>query len=220
MAKFPYPEIETKNYSGQRFYILPDNKAFPSITTVLGITAPPEKTKALENWRQSLGVVEADKRSKAAADRGTAVHLMLEQYLKGEPVDTTGSTPDDCQIFNSLKMKLRGINEIWGQEVALYSDLLEVAGRCDFIGVYKGKPCIVDFKTSTNHKDRNKIDDYYMQMAFYGAAHNEMYGTDIQDGVILMGCANGLPLEFKVKLSDYIDPLFDRVQNYYKKFAA
>lgn len=218
--KFPYPDMITQSYTGQRFYITPDGRAFPSITTVLGITMPPEKAKALNDWRTSLGAVEADKRSNAAATRGTNVHLMIEQFLKGETVNAPGSSPDDIQVFNSLKLKLKGINEIWGQEVALYSDTLELAGRCDFVGVYKNKECIVDFKTSNNHKDKNKIDDYYMQMTFYALGHNEMFGTNIQDGVILMGCSNGLPLEFKVDLSKYVNPLCDRVENYYKKFAA
>ena len=204
---------------GQRFYITPEGNAYPSITTLLGITMRPEKAKALNDWRNALGSVEADRRGKAAADRGTAVHLMVEQFLNGEDVDKSSATPDDIQIFNSLRLKFKEINEIWGQEVALFSDTLELAGRCDFIGVYKGVESIIDFKTSNNHKERDKIEDYYLQMTFYGLAHNEMFGTNINHGVILMGCSNGLPLEFKVDLRLYVDKLCDRIDEYYAKFA-
>ncbi len=218
--KFPYPELITQSLTGQRFYITPEGNAYPSITTMLGITMRPEKVKALNDWRTALGGAEADRQSNAAATRGTNVHRMIEEFLNGDKVDQSNVSPDDIQIFNSLRLKFKNINEIWGQEVALYSNMLEIAGRCDFIGVYKNKDCIIDFKTSNNHKDKNKIDDYYMQMTFYGLAHNEMFGTNINDGVILMGCSNGLPLEFKVDLRQYVDPLCDRIDAYYKKFAA
>lgn len=217
--KFDYPKLSVTNFLNQRFYITPEGNAYPSITTMLGITMRPEKKESLENWRTSLGAVEADRRTNAAANRGTNVHTMLEQFLNGEKINVPNAAPDDIQIFNSLKLKLKGINEIWGQEVALYSDLLAIAGRCDFVGVFKGVDSIIDFKTSNGHKDKNKIDDYYMQMTFYALSHNEMFGTNINNGVILMGCSNGLPLEFRIDLRDYVQPLCDRIDDYYKKFA-
>jgi genome maintenance exonuclease 1 len=87
---------------------------------------------------------------------------------------------------------------VWGQECALYSPSLEVAGRCDLVGKYKGIPVIVDFKTAGRVKGHKDIGDYKLQLAFYACAHNEMFGTNIRDGVILMVAQTGFPMEFNV----------------------
>jgi len=80
--KFPYPDLSTETYNNQRWYVTPTG-AYPSITTILGTTAPPEKVASLQNWRTSLGAAKADEVSKKATDHGTNVHLLAERYLKG-----------------------------------------------------------------------------------------------------------------------------------------
>lgn len=214
---FTYPELSTVSHNG-RWYDTP-KAYYPSITTVLGQTAPPEKVASLERWRESLGHAEADRVSKAATDRGTNVHLLAERFLKGEevdaPIDGEPVPPADLASFRALKLKLKSIDEVWGQEVALYSDSLEVAGRCDLIGVYKGTPCIVDFKTSSRIKSRADIADYELQLAFYARAHNEMFGTDINTGIILMVADSAFPMEFTVDLLEQYDKLEARVEKFW-----
>lgn len=207
--KFNYPELHTVEHDGKRWYDTPAG-FYPSITTILGTTASEEKKTALKNWQDSLGSQAAVK-TKAAAGRGTNVHLMCERFLKNEEIDQGEKfCQADVDSFNALKMKLRGIDEIWGQEVALYSKDVELAGRCDLICVYKGLPAIVDFKTSTRIRTHESIGDYKVQIAFYGHAHNEMFGTDIQEGAILMVAETGFPMEFKVKLADHMPELRER----------
>jgi len=46
----------------------------------------------------------------------------------------------------------------------------------------------MDFKQTNKPKKREWIDDYFLQLAAYAAAHNETHGTQINDGVILMAC--------------------------------
>ena len=216
--KFDYPDISTVSHSGQRWYDCP-NGFYPSITTILGNTEPPEKVASLQNWKDSLGHVKAAEVSKKATDHGTNVHLLAERYLKKEQVDATINgqpvpTPD-MAAFNALKLKLNKIDEIWGQEVALYSETIEVAGRCDLVGMYKGIPCIVDFKTSSRVKQRKDIEAYELQLAFYGIAHNEMFGTDINTGIILMVAETGFPMEFSVVLADQYEKLAQRVEKFW-----
>jgi genome maintenance exonuclease 1 len=219
--KFDYPEMETVPFNNMRFYSAPNGRYYPSITTVLGGTASEEKVQALKKWEMSLGVSVAKQKTQDAANRGTAVHLLAERYLKKENLIKDGETfsPEDVSSFNALKLKLNKIEEVWGQEVALYSNALELAGRCDVIGVYKGKPVIIDFKTSTKIKNDQQIEDYKLQLAAYALMHNEMFGTDIADGVILMTSDGGFPQEFSVKLLDYIDPLVKRVDAFYAKLS-
>lgn len=216
MNQFDYKDVTTVDYNNQRWYSIADGIAYPSITTVLGKTMPAEKKKALDNWRNMLGPIKADKKMKDACDRGTNVHAMLEQFLKGEEVSTKGIPPENIQVFNSVKLRLKGITGIYGQEMALWSDVLQCAGRCDLAGLWKGEEAIIDFKTSGRSKEEKEIEDYWIQCTFYAMAHNELYGTNIEKGVIIMGVANGLPQVFEKDLIPYVGKLVERIDNFYK----
>jgi ATP-dependent exoDNAse (exonuclease V) beta subunit len=218
--KFDYPELMTETVNGMRIYITPQGGAYPSITTVLGKTMPEEKVKALANWANAIGQLNAKKKTQDAADRGTAVHTLIERFLNGEEEFSSSEfSAEALNMFNALKVKLKKIDEIWCQEVGLYSDLLALAGRVDCIGVYKGEEAIIDFKTSSRLKSQEDIEDYRFQLCAYALMHNEMFGTNINKGVILMTSAAGFPQEFHVDLMPYVDRLFDRVQDFYKKMA-
>lgn len=218
---FDYQDLSTTTFNGGRWYQTPGSKFYPSITTILGGSMPVEKEKALTGWRNSLGAEKADRITKAAADRGTAVHLMIERHLKGEDVfahvNGKSFAPEDVNSFTALKGKLKNIEKVWCQEAALYSDTLEIAGRVDCIGIYKGKPCIIDFKTSTRVKADKDIEDYKLQLTAYAAMHNEMFDTNIDHGVILMVADVGFPLEFNVELNKYFDALCLRIDQFYEK---
>jgi genome maintenance exonuclease 1 len=215
---FPYVEYETTNELGMRWYSTPIG-ALPSITTVLGITEAPEKKRSLEQWRKSLGEKSAAQKSLEATQHGTMVHTLVERYLKDQevfaPVDGQSIPQDDRNAFNSLKLKLNLINEIWGQEKALYSDQVQVAGRFDCAGEYKGVPSIIDFKTAARIKNRDDVADYEIQLAFYAMAHNERFGTDIKQGVILMAAAKGFPLEFIVDVESKFSELRERAARFW-----
>ena len=201
------------------------NGSYPSITTILGTTAPPDKVASLQNWRNSLGHAKADAVSKKATDHGTNVHLLAERYLKKEnvssPINGQPVPQTDMAAFNALKLKLDKIDEIWGQEVPLYSTSYEVAGRCDLVGKYKGVPVIVDFKTASRVKSRKDIHDYELQLLFYATAHNEMFGTNIEQGIILMVADSGFPQEFKIVFTDELKAeLRQRVDKYWASVLA
>ena len=221
MLKFEYKNFETVERNMMRFYDI-NGKLMPSITTVLGKTVSTEKRKSLENWRTSLGKTEADKRTQEAANRGTKLHLLAERYLKKEELvrPNENITQKDLGIFNGLKLKLNNIKEIWGQEFVVYSDILEVAGRCDLAGIYNKSQAIIDFKTTTRLKNRTEIEDYFLQATFYALAHNETYGTDIDTLVILMVNEMGFPIEFIEKITENrIITLAGRIDECYSKIS-
>jgi len=60
------------------------------------------------------------------------------------------------------------------------------AGTTDLVGEYNGKPAIMDFKQSNKPKNDERVQDYCIQLAAYAEAHNAVYNTDINTGVILM----------------------------------
>lgn len=211
---FDYQDLESGEYEGLRLYTTPKGIFYPSVTTVFGRTASKEKLEALAKWREAVG----EEKANSAAIHGTNVHLLIEMFLKKEPLPTENINTEDIGAFNSLKGKLKNITEIWCQEQALYSDLLEIAGRTDLIGCYKGVPSVVDFKTSSKIKTDADIEEYKMQLCAYAVMHNELYGTDIQQGVILMSSEKGFPQEFVVKnVFEYLDKLTNRINEFYER---
>jgi genome maintenance exonuclease 1 len=87
----------------------------------------------------------------------------------------------------------KDITEIWGSEVHLYNPG-KYAGTTDMVGVYKGRPTIIDFKQTNRPKKREWVQDYLMQLAAYAAAHNAMFDTEIEQGVVLM-CSRDLTFQ-------------------------
>lgn len=215
---FDYKDCDTVNVDGKRVYAIAGDRYYPSITTILGQSLPMEKQNVLNAWRARVGNKEADRISKAACDRGTNTHLMLERYLRNEDPRIEEFPQEHSAMFKSLRLELRNINRVYGQEVVLYSDVLGVAGRCDLVAEYKGEIAIVDYKTSSRVKSADEIGDYWLQCAFYATAHNEMFGTDIKKMVIMMGVENKLPMIFrKVIDDDLLLKLAERTTEFYSK---
>jgi hypothetical protein len=221
LNRYAYPDIDTITLGGKRFYALTPELAYPSITSILGQTQPPETAQWIDAWKKRVGNDKAEQVRNAAGQRGTNVHLMLERHVRGEDIGASQFPPEHVKIFHSLKASLVRITKVVGQEVALFSAAFEVAGRCDMIAEYDGELCIVDYKTSTRVKSEADIGDYWLQCAFYALAHNEMYGTNIEKMVILMGVENKLPLTFKKRITDdLIIELATRVGTFYDKLEA
>lgn len=207
--------VELKTIEGPkgRFYITPTGEKYPSITTILGTGDKPW----LKDWRQSLGEAKADKEMKRAADRGSAVHLMIERFLNNEENPTREQKMDHITEFNSVRLHLKNVNNILTQESALWSDTLKVAGRVDCVGEFRNKLCIIDFKTSTNSKDDSKIQDYWLQVTAYAIMFQERYGVQIDNAAIIMSVERGVPLVFTKPIEPFIEPLVQRINTYHSK---
>lgn len=207
--------VELKVIQGPqgRFYVTPDGEKYPSVTTVLGDQEKPW----LNDWRQSLGEQKANRETKRAADRGEAVHLMIERHLQNDEDPTKDQDYKHVAEFNSVKLNLKKIDNILCQETALYSDVLKLAGRVDCIADYGGVLSVIDFKTSTNSKHENMVQDYFLQGAAYATMFHEMYDIQIDQVVVIMSVEKGLPMVFKKQVDDYLAPLCERINTYYTK---
>lgn len=206
-----FPDLVVKQKSTGRFYVTPDGNEYPSITTVLGYKEKPYLT----DWRNMLGKDKAQKETERCAERGTAVHELIEHYLNNKQDFTRGYKPEYVRGFNQLKLCLNRINNIRSQEIALWSDQLKLAGRVDCIGEYNGKLAIIDFKTSNNNKTPDNIEDYFIQCTAYAIMWFELTNEPIEDIVILMYVEKGmLPLVFQEKIDKYIQPLLNRITEY------
>lgn len=218
--RYSYPKLEMVTVSGSRWYRTPNGDIYPSLTNLLGRTMSEEKQATLNGWRMRVGSDKAAQVSKEATTFGEGVHTMIERYMRGQdleaPIMGKKPAPETINAFRALKMRLNKIDEVWGIEVSLFSDILCFAGRCDCVGVYKGKPCIIDYKTSKRVRTDKEIEDYKAQLTGYAIAHNEMHGTEIWNGVILMVTRDGFPAEYNINLLEQVDLLADRVDRFYE----
>jgi genome maintenance exonuclease 1 len=187
--RYNYEPINRTTVDGKRHYCTPDGQKVPSVTTILDRTKSRESREALERWKRSVGEERAKQITTEAANRGTRMHTYLEHYVKtGEMKDLPGNPFAQPSWFMAAQVILEGfveINEIWGVEVPVYYSGL-YAGTTDSVGIHGGEPAIMDYKQTNKLKKREYISDYFIQLAAYAQAHNNMHGTDIKKGVILM----------------------------------
>ena len=206
--KYVYPSSTRASIKGLRHYSLTGDihgQRLPSVTTVLGQTQSKDKESSLQRWRDKVGVEEARRITQEAAARGTAMHLYLEKYCLGEGyLDLT----DVGNVAKHMAEKIvdRGIDnrltEIYGNEATLYYPGL-YAGSVDLVGQHDGSMAIIDFKQTNKPKQREWIGDYFLQMAAYGMAHDAVYGTTIEKGVILMCSKDLYYQEFTIEGEEY-----------------
>ena len=205
------PELEVETAPTGRTYKTPDGKKYPSVTTVLG-----EESKAgILAWRKRVGEEEANKVSFQASSRGTSVHTLAENYINNDPEWSKGAMPTSIYAFNQIKSILDArMNNVYAQEVPLYSDKLEVAGRVDLIAEWDKDLAIIDFKTARKPKKEEWIQGYFMQCAFYAAAFYERTGVAIKKSVILITVDHNEPQVFITKPYDYLGSFIKVRQKY------
>ena len=217
--KFKYPKSMRSLIDGKRHYDIKEEK-LPSVTTILSATQSDEKRKSLADWRARMGPQYADRVKDLAAMRGTAMHRYLEAFIDGSGHKDLTSIGREAEGMAKriIESGLGELDEVWGQEVTLYYPGL-YAGATDIVGVYGGQPAIIDFKQTNKPKKREWITDYFCQLGAYCMAHNYVYGTKIQSGVILMCSKDLLFQKFEVSGSEFVRHQHDflrKIDQYYQ----
>ena len=180
------PHLERVHIGDKRFYKkLDELKHYISITTV---TSHFNKEK-FASWRKKVGEEEANRITKAATNRGTKMHSLVENYLGNLELPKTEPLPK--MLFDIALPELNKINNILGIEIPLYSNYFGIAGTCDTIAEYNGKLSIIDYKTSQRPKPREWIENYFVQCCAYSCMLFEMTSIKCQQLVIIMACENG-----------------------------
>tara|TARA_R100000479_G_scaffold112842_1_gene57006 strand:- start:124 stop:798 length:675 start_codon:yes stop_codon:yes gene_type:complete len=202
--RFDYPESIRSLVNDQRHYDVGEEK-LPSVTTILSATQSDEKKASLAKWRQNVGENKAESIMNEAANRGTIMHRILEGYLLGQNHADFSDLGQEAGIMAQtvIDSGIRGhLDEIWGSEITVYYPKL-YAGATDLAGIYDGRESIIDFKQSNKPKRREWITDYFLQLAAYAMAHNYVYGTNIQSGVVLMCTKDNYFQKFEVKDKEF-----------------
>ena len=219
--KFIYPKSQRSLIEGKRHYDISNTQTkLPSVTTIISATQSEEKRQALANWKARLGDQAADRVRDIAALRGTAMHTYLEAYVRGTGHKDLTSVGKEAEPMAKkiISEGLSGLEEIWGSEVVLYYPDL-YAGATDVVGVYNGQESIIDFKQTNKPKRREWIDDYFIQLGAYAMAHNYVYQTKIQSGIILMCSKDGLFQKFEVSDQEFVNyqhAFLKKVDQYYR----
>ncbi len=215
---YKYPKSKRELLKGSRHYDVNDEK-LPSVTTILQATQDAEKAESLKKWTQKVGEAAAKRVLEQATKRGTAMHSYLETYLQGGQIlDLRDVGREASSMAETIIAKgFNDIEEIWGSEVTLFYPNL-YAGATDLCGIYQGRESIIDFKSSNKPKKAEWIKDYKLQMIAYAMAHNCVYGTDIDQGVILMCTPDNFFQKFTINGREFRELKWEwlqRLDNYY-----
>jgi len=211
LDKSKLPVTKGKKVDGFRFYDI-DGKAYPSVTSVLGI----KKKAELQGWREKIGEDVANWEMGRAARRGKATHLLVEEYLKGKTPSERGVLP--LGLFKLLRPYIDQIDNIHLLETIMYSPKLTIAGQVDCVAEYNGKLSVIDFKTANKERQESWIDNYFLQTSAYAQMYEETFGKSIDQIVILLASEDGSVQNFVKEKKDYMTPLMKSIDEFYKYY--
>ena len=217
---YKYPKTQREKIEGKRHYVF-DKEKLPSVTTILDQTQSAEKRESLKAWTERVGEEAAEKIKSESAARGTAMHKILEMYIleQGNLDETNVGKQAHNMALQVIQSGLSNVTEFYGTECTLYYPGL-YAGQTDLVGVHKGEDAIIDFKQTNKPKRREWINDYFMQLSAYAMAHNILFNTSINKGVVMMCSKDNYYQEFIVEGEEFQKCKFNflrRVDEYYKE---
>lgn len=193
-------------------YVTPAGAVYPSVTTILGATKPADAVDGLEKWRAKVGVAVADYITMEASEIGKEAHGLNEDYLNGRAVKATKLLAR--AHHEKFIPYLNRIDRIYGTEVPLYSDMMEIAGTADCIADYGGKLCIIDYKTKRVEQKPEWVTDYYLQTAAYCMMFTEMTKMKVEQCVILASSESDTIQEFRADPREHAAAFILRLQEY------
>jgi ATP-dependent exoDNAse (exonuclease V) beta subunit len=181
--KYKYIQGRQITDPGSRVYEIKGSR-LPSVTTILAKT---KDQGYINRWKEKVGHEEAERIKNLSSKRGTAMHKFLEKHVEG--IGYQDLTPVGRQAApmaqKIIEIGLAPITEYYGSETTLYYPGL-YAGSTDLICLHNDMETIVDFKQANRPKNPDWIADYYMQIAAYCMAHDQVYGSNIRQGIIMV----------------------------------
>lgn len=181
---------------------------FPSVTTITSLLPNPK----LEEFKRNVGKEKSEEIARKAAERGTAMHLLLEDFMvhynkthnKSESLQKVQdeTPPKLIELGISKEALLKGrrlfynfyesnkfledFKFISGVEEPLFSLKHGYAGTCDCTYFTGNSIVLRDYKSSSREKEEDEIETYFMQVAAYMHAYEEMYDLEVERGQIMI----------------------------------
>ena len=199
---------------GRRFYETPEGQRYPSVTTVTGLLTRDH----IKLWRKRVGEETANKITAQATKRGTNFHQIVEDYLRKEKEFIEFDNVLQEGMFKAMQPVLDDIIPI-SLEAPLFSNVLQMAGRVDCVGIYDDVLQIIDFKTSAKFKEEYMAKNWYIQMTAYAIMVEELTGHEIEEITAMVAIEGHNTFQiFTADPRDYVDELNDlrvRYKNIY-----
>jgi hypothetical protein len=187
------------------------------VTTILAKT---KDDTFIRKWRQNIGYDEAERIANHSSLRGSAMHKFIEKHIKESGYDDLTPIGQEAKPMAEkiIEIGLSRVDHYYGSEVTLHYPGL-YAGATDLICNYDGLDTIVDFKQSNRPKQREWIQDYFLQIAAYAMAHDYVYGSKIRQGIIMICTPDCYYQEFRFQDADLRKEkhrFLQRLNNYYE----
>lgn len=219
---YTYKKLKRDDGDGNgRVYVDDAGNKIPSVTTILSKT---KDTSHLIAWRKRIGEDKAKQITEESAGLGTTVHAHLEAYLLGQERpggNNYGRLMAKRMADTVIQNGFLDVDEVWGVESHLNYETMW-AGTTDCVGVFKGKPAIIDFKTTNKPKKIEWIEDYFLQLCAYSLAHDKTFGTNIDRAVIFMCARDCTYQQFEIggyEMEEYKVKWCNKVSDYYTKYV-
>ena len=189
----------TDEESGSRIYDF-NGSRLPSVTTILGKT---KDQQFLKDWKAKVGEERAEQIKNLSSKRGTAMHKFLESHIQGVGYDDLTEIGQAAKPMAQkiIEVGLTPVEEYYGSEVMLHYPGL-YAGSTDLVCLHNDMESIVDFKQANRPKKEEWIEDYFLQIAAYAMAHDEVYGSQIRQGIVMICTPDLYYQEFKIQDSE------------------
>jgi hypothetical protein len=214
--RYNYVHVPRSDDEGNRTYDV-QGARLPSVTTILSRT---KDQGFIRRWKAKVGEAQAEVIKNIASKRGTSMHKFIEAFILGRGYEDLTSLGQQAKTMAAkvIEKGLTPIEEYYGSEVTLYYPGL-YAGTTDLVCRHNDMDTIVDFKQANQPKRKEWVDDYYMQIAAYAMAHDQIYGSSIEQGIIMV-CTPDLYLqEFRfqgVELRAWKHKFLKRLDEYYE----
>ena len=204
------PKIKQVNIDGVRYYDTPDGTLI-SITSLLKNFTP----QGILDWREAVGEEVANEVMRAAADRGSKVHKIIENCLSNKSEnDLVGNYGElASRMFSQMIPAIDKIDRIRALEQGLYSTRFGIAGRVDCIAEYDKELTVIDFKTSTRKRDERN-ETHLVQASFYSLAWEERTGEKVNQIAILTTTEDGELDVYRDDPSNHVDRLEEMIEEY------
>ncbi|NWW06841.1 MGME1 exonuclease, partial [Oreocharis arfaki] len=192
----------------------------PSVTRILQETLSPQQVFYLERWRQKmieeLGKEGFEEYTKNLFLQGERFHSALESIFLSEEKAAKVQGEDDvvAGYLSSVEHVLEDISEVKALESGVHHETLQYLGLVDCVAKYRGRLCVIDWKTSEKPKPflQNTYDNPLQVAAYIGAInHDANYDFQVRCGLVVVAYKNGSPAH-----AHFMDP--DLCSQYWNKW--
>ena len=214
--KYNYFRAPRTEIHGSRTYDILGLR-LPSVTSVLAKT---KDQSYITRWKEKVGEKEAERIKNHSSKRGTSMHKFLEKHIAGHGYEDLTEIGIQAKPMAQkiIEIGFTPITEYYGNEVTLYY-LGLYAGATDLVCRHNDLDTIVDFKQANRPKQKDWIEDYFLQVAAYAMAHDHLFKSEIQQAIIMVCTPDLYYQEFKIQgteLRDWKHKFLNRLDQYYE----